>query len=430
MGLGAVMSGRGSGLDGLFGKGGGKGGGTGGLFGKGGGKGGGMGGLFGKDGGGLGGLTKKKKKQLRFQKKLAFCEELPTSSDQEKIAPTDRMRELDSMRMHRPTDNERKILALPESKERVLVHSLGDVMLLCGGRRGIRFSGDELRKLTASTTELEARFKNLETIFNSLPSSSRRKILAADVTSVGTLPEEGEETSMPFHRASNSYLDEYHALEEICRAKMAAVQKQAESGEEMPKPDPEFDEKSKQPFPEWLMVLIARYLEAKTQKEEEQKENQKASPAQQSGSVVGRGDPGDAGKVDSLSRLSSFLGCCVFELNQQHHQLAGFNSASAGATIGPFKTMELRALQWLVRASVDLESCEQCTSSSSAGVETAKPTGVGGGMALTGKAGRQYWTMRIFTFLSKLRELKSIRKDERRFKQALEAKGDYCSEWL
>jgi hypothetical protein len=420
---------------GLGGKGGlgGLGGGLGGL----GGLGSGLGGLGGLSGG-LGGLAKKKKK-FRFQKKLAFCEELPTSSEQEKLAPTDRMRELDSMRMHQPTDEERKMLALPESKARILVHGLGDVMLLCGGRRAIRFSGDELRKLTSSTAELEVRFKALETMFNAMPSSSRRKKLPADVTSVDSAEREGEDPSMPFHRASNSYLDQYHTLEKVCQPKMKAVREMAASGDEAPPPDPEFDEKSKQPFPEWLMVLIARYLEARTQKEEEQKENQKEDAVQQKG----KRDPGDAGKVDSLSRFSSFLGCCVFELSQQHHQqcTGGAVSGTPVPMIGPFKTDELLALQWLVRASIDFDACEQCTGTAGGGaggksvadtaeLRIATPMGIGGGTGLTGKSGRQYWTMRIFTFLSKMRELKSVRKDERRFKQAKKAKGGYCCEWL
>jgi hypothetical protein len=120
-------------------------------------------------GGGLGDLLKtgaaKKKKGRHHQKDVGFCEKLPKSEEQDKESPANCMRELDTMKLHRPTQKEREFLGISEAMERVNCHLLRDVMEICGGRRGMRFSNQELRDLVEILATLSVQFAKVQPCF-------------------------------------------------------------------------------------------------------------------------------------------------------------------------------------------------------------------------------------------------------------------------
>ncbi len=55
-------------------------------------------------------------------------------------SPTDRMREIDSYRLHSLLPSEREKTAIPTSIERVSISSLQHLLALCGGYAAVRFS--------------------------------------------------------------------------------------------------------------------------------------------------------------------------------------------------------------------------------------------------------------------------------------------------
>ena len=55
-------------------------------------------------------------------------------------SPTDRMREIDSYRLHSLLPSEREITAIPTSIERISISSLQHLLALCGGYAAVRFS--------------------------------------------------------------------------------------------------------------------------------------------------------------------------------------------------------------------------------------------------------------------------------------------------
>ena len=55
---------------------------------------------------------------------------------------TVRMRDIDTYRLHVPEENERKKYHIPESSDRVNIQDQKQLMVLCGGYAGVRFSSE------------------------------------------------------------------------------------------------------------------------------------------------------------------------------------------------------------------------------------------------------------------------------------------------
>lgn len=84
-------------------------------------------------------------------------------------SPRERIRQMDSLRLHRPhPDKECKVLKLED--RRINLHSLEDIMYLCGGLTGARFEGVEIKSMMAWTKELERLWKDIDQVYKSLPS--------------------------------------------------------------------------------------------------------------------------------------------------------------------------------------------------------------------------------------------------------------------
>ncbi len=64
------------------------------------------------------------------------------SNDKWKKTPTVRMKEIDDYHMYKPLAEEVDLFKIPNSSERLDLHLLSDILILCGGFCGARFSSE------------------------------------------------------------------------------------------------------------------------------------------------------------------------------------------------------------------------------------------------------------------------------------------------
>lgn len=77
---------------------------------------------------------------LRAKTKKSFIDDdLDIDADRIKT-PTDRLRDVDQLRLYAPSQLERHLLHVHESIERLNLHSTSHILFLCGGLAGARFS--------------------------------------------------------------------------------------------------------------------------------------------------------------------------------------------------------------------------------------------------------------------------------------------------
>lgn len=57
-------------------------------------------------------------------------------------SPTNRIRDIDSWRQHSPIADERDLLRIPDSLERLNLHTKNHILMLCGGYAGLRFTSE------------------------------------------------------------------------------------------------------------------------------------------------------------------------------------------------------------------------------------------------------------------------------------------------
>ncbi|CEG47981.1 uncharacterized protein PHALS_05464 [Plasmopara halstedii] len=88
--------------------------------------------------------------------------------------PTQMLRFIDGLRYHKPTPEESEALNLSSSTERIYLHVLNDILLMCGARKGARFSSQDVNKLRIIAEGLDARYKELDGTFRSLPAEVMR----------------------------------------------------------------------------------------------------------------------------------------------------------------------------------------------------------------------------------------------------------------
>ena len=77
---------------------------------------------------------------LRAHAKKSFLEDEIDLTSARLLAPTDRLRDVDQLRLYVPSQNERNLLHIPESVERLSMHCQQHILLLCGGCAGARFT--------------------------------------------------------------------------------------------------------------------------------------------------------------------------------------------------------------------------------------------------------------------------------------------------
>ena len=88
---------------------------------------------------------------------------------------TDRMRELDSIRMHTPLQEEVDLLNVTPYRMNLLVTQ--DILYLCGGLVGVRFSSEDLMALLQLHKRMTATWNELSESFKSMSSVAKKHIL-------------------------------------------------------------------------------------------------------------------------------------------------------------------------------------------------------------------------------------------------------------
>ena len=179
--------------------------------------------------GGLGGLKSRLKKK--------FIDESFIISDLELKTPTERLREIDSLRMYTPLQIERDTLRIPESIERLNLHLQHHIMLLCGGCAGIRFSSEEMREIISVVGSMETKFQILENKYQELSSTAKKykkstMSLTSEVELTGTegnIQIEGLnnqnveirdcQQALQFHEIANEYTEFLRTVQNLVRCK-------------------------------------------------------------------------------------------------------------------------------------------------------------------------------------------------------------------
>mmetsp|Transcript_24946 Transcript_24946/g.36794 ORF Transcript_24946/g.36794 Transcript_24946/m.36794 type:complete len:414 (+) Transcript_24946:106-1347(+) len=82
--------------------------------------------------------------------------------------PLDRMKLIDSIRLHVPTDQERSNLKIPHHIHRVDMMDLSKVLMMCGGHNGVKFTDEEMSSIILLVKDLNGFIWQLETHFHSM----------------------------------------------------------------------------------------------------------------------------------------------------------------------------------------------------------------------------------------------------------------------
>ncbi|RLN94231.1 hypothetical protein BBJ28_00018825 [Nothophytophthora sp. Chile5] len=88
--------------------------------------------------------------------------------------PTQMLRFIDGLRYHKPTPDESQTLNLSSATERMYLHVLNDILMMCGARKGARFSSLDVNRLRLIAECLETRYEAVDTMFRALPTGVMR----------------------------------------------------------------------------------------------------------------------------------------------------------------------------------------------------------------------------------------------------------------
>lgn len=94
---------------------------------------------------------------------------------------TERMRALDDLRMRTPTEEECSDLNIPN--DRLNFHSVQNILLLCGGCVGIRFTSEELQQLVSLSGACETHYLKIDLSFKALHQAARTRRLKGPYSS-------------------------------------------------------------------------------------------------------------------------------------------------------------------------------------------------------------------------------------------------------
>lgn len=130
---------------------------------------------------------------------------------------TSRLRLLDSIRLHNPLEIECTRFNLPSSRLNVLV--LKDVLHLCGGLVGARFSSEELLQCKSLVKQLSDLWASIELKYKGL-NASQKKIQWNAASSTSNSSEEANkevEDVNKFFEETNEFLTKLQELQELIR---------------------------------------------------------------------------------------------------------------------------------------------------------------------------------------------------------------------
>lgn len=124
------------------------------------------------------------------------------------VSPAERMRVLDDIRKHSPTEKESLDLNIP--RDRLSLEGLKDVMFLSGGCSGGRFSTEELDIMRNAVGKLQLQNSTLNQLYDSFSSDIRRNVPSS---------EELVDSVLEFYQASDYVLNSCMVIQEFVRNK-------------------------------------------------------------------------------------------------------------------------------------------------------------------------------------------------------------------
>jgi len=147
-------------------------------------------------------------------------------------SPTVRLRDLDSVRLYNPISDEISLLNL--SSYRMNINKLNDVLYLCGGLVGMRFTSDELLLVLSKTKRLVSLWDALDECYKAMDPSCRKLIIrvVSDLKShcMEGICSDNELHVAKFHMLADEYVLELTDLQSIVRLKQSSIDPSASQG--------------------------------------------------------------------------------------------------------------------------------------------------------------------------------------------------------
>ncbi|KAG7399691.1 hypothetical protein PHYBOEH_008198 [Phytophthora boehmeriae] len=204
--------------------------------------------------------------------------------------PTQMLRFIDGLRYHKPTPEESETFNLSSATERIYLHVLNDILMMCGARKGARFSSLDVNRLRVIAEGLQSRYDAVDETFRTLPTevmrykfpgiqkleedpshfeflSNRRR---NSLVGMESLDPEDQVRRQAFHFQwlARQYVVTFAQLRDVMLEINERVQKEMASPESLTAPtladindavEAEFEAKTHRPFPVFLFVLIQKY---------------------------------------------------------------------------------------------------------------------------------------------------------------------------
>lgn len=162
-------------------------------------------------------MLKKRLEQFAFAKY-----DIDSFINKTSVSAQERMRSLDLFNLHNPhLEEECKVFNLPSN--RLHLQSMKDIMYLCGGLVGNRFTGDELKLVSNLVKILAQKWNEIDSLYKSMASNDRKFVFKPDSEDVPPIPTATTEIVANFHTLCDNYLVEIKVLQELVRKKQAEV---------------------------------------------------------------------------------------------------------------------------------------------------------------------------------------------------------------
>lgn len=142
---------------------------------------------------------------------------------------TERLRELDKIRMYTPLPEEVELLNVTPYRMNLLV--VQDLMYLCGGLVGVRFSSEELLELIRFTKGLSSTWTEIGSIFHGMSTACKKLTLPAEDGSGAESADNAElEQVRKLHQSADDYVALFGHLQAFIREKQKGVDPSARIG--------------------------------------------------------------------------------------------------------------------------------------------------------------------------------------------------------
>jgi len=145
---------------------------------------------------------------------------------------TERLRELDKIRMYTPLPDEIQLLNVTPYRMNLLV--MQDVMYLCGGLVGVRFSSEELQELLRLTKGMNSAWNDVSKAFQEMSTACKKLSLPVDEIVPGAVVEQTRDDVdlvKKLHMYADEYVQLFAQLQVFVKEKQKGVDPSARTGE-------------------------------------------------------------------------------------------------------------------------------------------------------------------------------------------------------